>query len=83
MYLKRQAESLKKLKSGYLSTKGEGRYQPLASKAKTMSDGCIVPCGPLTDTGIMDSALIYNEFVVYDTAQVRMRYMLKLKFHYK
>jgi len=83
MYLKRQAEPIKKLKSGFLSTKGEGRYQPKASTAVTMSDGCVVPCGPLTDTGITDSALIYNEYVVYDIAQVRMRYLLKLKFHYK
>lgn len=37
-----------------------------------------MPCGPMIDTGITDSALNYNEFIVYDTAQVCMKYMLKL-----
>lgn len=40
MYLKRQAESIKKLKSGYHSTKGEGKWQPDPKSAVTMYVFC-------------------------------------------
>ena len=29
------------------------------------------------------SALLYNEFIVYDVKQVRMKYLVKLKFKYR
>jgi poly [ADP-ribose] polymerase len=28
------------------------------------------------------ASLLYNEFIVYDTARVRMRYLVKVKFNY-
>ena len=29
------------------------------------------------------SDLLYNEYVVYDVSQIRLRYVFKMKFHYK
>ena len=49
------------------------------------SNGCTVPLGPIMDTGVANPrgyTLNYNEFVVYDTAQIKMRYLVKLKFNF-
>lgn len=42
--------------------------------------------GPGTETGISNTkgyTLMYNEYIVYDPAQVRTRFLLKIKFNYK
>jgi len=47
------------------------------------SDGVIVPMGPIESTNVINPkgyTLNYNEYIVYDSKQVRMRYLLKLKF---
>lgn len=31
----------------------------------------------------MRTSLIYNEFIVYNPAQVQIKYLFKMKFHYK
>lgn len=44
-----------------------------------------VPLGPGVKTGVGRSGgytLLYNEFVVYDPAQIRMRYLLRVQFNY-
>ncbi len=49
-------------------------------------DGVIVPMGPGEPTKVNNGkgyTLNYNEYIVYDTKQVRMRYLIKLKFLYK
>ncbi len=49
-------------------------------------DGVIVPMGPGEPTKVNNAkgyTLNYNEYIVYDTKQVRMRYLIKLKFLYK
>ena len=46
----------------------------------------MVPLGKGGDTGVRNPngfTLNYNEFVVYDTKQIRMRYLLKVKFNFK
>jgi len=82
MLEKKQAEMIVKLPAGYQSCFGVGKNQPNPDEAHTMDDGCIVPLGKPVDIGPKDTALLYNEFIVYDTAQINVRYMLKLKFHY-
>lgn len=50
------------------------------------SDGTVVPMGPpdlvvpKTDTSY---SLLYNEYIVYNPAQVRTRFLLKVKFNFK
>ena len=34
-------------------------------------------------TGVAQSSLLYNEFIVYDVAQIQQRYVLQVKFKFK
>jgi poly [ADP-ribose] polymerase len=44
-------------------------------------DGVKVPCGKLLEIEDASLALQYNEFIVYDTSQVKMRYIVQVKFN--
>jgi len=49
------------------------------------SDGTVVPLGKPHDTGVTNPAgytLNYNEFVVYDPRQIKMRYALQVRFDF-
>ncbi|KAI4898416.1 hypothetical protein NFI96_023073 [Prochilodus magdalenae] len=73
-----------KLPSGKHSTKGLGQTAPNPKNSVTL-DGATVPLGPGIKTGIGQSggySLLYNEFVVYNPAQTRMRYLLRVRFNY-
>ncbi|XP_056384553.1 poly [ADP-ribose] polymerase 2 isoform X2 [Hyla sarda] len=77
-------DAQKKLK-GKNSTKGLGRSIPDPEK-KIIHDGAVVPLGPLIDTGLKNKdgyTLNYNEFIVYDSRQVRMKYLLQVRFNYE
>lgn len=68
------------------SVKGLGRVAPDAKDTYTMPDGVVVPFGKSTDTGVVNPrgyTLNYNEYIVYNTNQVRMRYLVKVKFNFK
>jgi len=47
------------------------------------SDGLIISLGKETDTGVPVSELVHNEIVVYDVNQIKMKYLLKVRFHHK
>ncbi|XP_047395895.1 poly [ADP-ribose] polymerase 2 isoform X1 [Sciurus carolinensis] len=66
------------------STKGLGKMAPSPAHFVTLN-GTTVPLGPASDTGILNPegyTLNYNEFVVYNPNQVRMRYLLKVQFNF-
>ena len=42
-----------------------------------------VPMGKGKASGVKDSSLLYNEFIVYDVGQIRQKYVLKVEFVYK
>jgi len=67
---------------GFDSTMGLGKTQPDESEWITLGDGVVVPIGDPVPTGVNDTALLYNEFVVYDEAQLRIKYILKVKFNF-
>ncbi|CAN9503018.1 unnamed protein product [Ophioblennius macclurei] len=72
------------LPTGKHSTKGMGRTGP-HPKNSVMLDGVTMPMGPGMNTGAGSASgysLLYNEFIVYDPAQIRMRYLLKIQFNY-
>uniref|UniRef100_A0AAX7TUJ1 Poly [ADP-ribose] polymerase n=1 Tax=Astatotilapia calliptera TaxID=8154 RepID=A0AAX7TUJ1_ASTCA len=72
------------LPAGKHSTKGLGQTGPDHKNAVTL-DGMTVPMGPGVKTGVGKSnaySLLYNEFIVYNPAQTRMRYLLRVKFNY-
>lgn len=71
------------LPSGKHSTKGVGKNEPDSSQFVTMEDGCIVPCGKLRPSKRTENlALLYNEYIVYKTDQVKLRYLVKVEFEY-
>uniref|UniRef100_A0A8C4DMA6 Poly [ADP-ribose] polymerase n=1 Tax=Dicentrarchus labrax TaxID=13489 RepID=A0A8C4DMA6_DICLA len=73
-----------KLPPGKHSTKGLGQTGPDPKNAVTL-DGVTVPMGPGVRTGVgkhNSYSLLYNEFIVYNPAQTRMRYLLRIKFNY-
>ena len=39
--------------------------------------------GPSTRLGGKNTVLLYDEKIVYDVSQIRMRYLLKVEFKYK
>uniref|UniRef100_A0A452R6P6 Poly [ADP-ribose] polymerase n=1 Tax=Ursus americanus TaxID=9643 RepID=A0A452R6P6_URSAM len=73
-----------KLLQGKHSTKGLGKMAPSPASFITLN-GSTVPLGPASDTGILNPegyTLNYNEFIVYSPNQVRMRYLLKVRFNF-
>ncbi|XP_059807570.1 poly [ADP-ribose] polymerase 2 [Hypanus sabinus] len=73
-----------RLPAGKHSTMGLGRVAPKEVNSVSL-DGVMVPMGPGKETGVKNPhgyTLNYNEYVVYQPAQVRMRYLLKVQFDY-
>jgi len=75
---KTEAYNVKKLPSGKHCCMGVGKTT--VTEYKTMNDYLKVPMGGLAPSGTEDTQLLYNEFIVYDTSQVKMKYLVKLKF---
>lgn len=55
---------------GKHSTKGLGKKVPQQSEFVKWRDGVVVPCGKPVDSYIKASGLMYNEYIVYNPAQV-------------
>ncbi|CAF0727501.1 unnamed protein product [Brachionus calyciflorus] len=76
-----------KLPKGKSSTKGVGRSEPDKNEWVTLDDGCIVPCGKLKNTidkkDLASYSLLYNEYIVYNVDQVRLRYLVKVEFDFE
>ncbi|CAJ1969733.1 unnamed protein product [Sphenostylis stenocarpa] len=71
------------LPEGKLSTKGLGGTTPDPSKARELEDGLIVPLGkPEKKSGIKGD-LLYNEYIVYNVEQIRMRYIVHVNFNFR
>ena len=69
------------LPTGKLSTKGCGKIAPPSDSYLDL-EGCKVPLGKGQPTGV-NGSLLYNEYIVYDDAQIKMKYLLKIRFDYK
>ncbi|XP_046535174.1 poly [ADP-ribose] polymerase 1 [Equus quagga] len=82
MYELKHASHISKLPKGKHSVKGLGKTTPDPSASVTM-DGVEVPLGTGISSGVSDTCLLYNEYIVYDIAQVNLKYLLKLKFNFK
>lgn len=41
-----------------------------------------IPCGKPVKSNVKGSSLLYNEFIVYDVSQIRLRYLLRMEFKY-
>ena len=69
-------------RAGKHSLLGKGKTAPDPKGDATLG-GMRVPLGTPKATAATGSSLLYNEYVVYDVKQVRQRYALMVKFHYK
>ncbi|KAF9456807.1 PARP-domain-containing protein [Collybia nuda] len=68
-----------------MSTKGVGRTQPVLWKDAGEAlnndglEGCFMPDGPGQDVSPPGAYLQYNEYIVYDPSQIRLKYLLMVK----
>ncbi|XP_038047799.1 poly [ADP-ribose] polymerase 1-like [Patiria miniata] len=62
------------------STKGQGKTCPDPSGQLVIENGIIVPTGQPVASDVSDISLQYNEYIVYDVAQIRMKYLIKMHF---
>lgn len=61
---------------------GRGRTMPDPSESVFRADGVEIPLGKPIDNDNLKSSLLYNEFIVYDIAQVNIQYMFRMNFNY-
>uniref|UniRef100_F1KXC7 Poly [ADP-ribose] polymerase n=1 Tax=Ascaris suum TaxID=6253 RepID=F1KXC7_ASCSU len=72
-----------RLPAGKHSVMGLGAVGPDPSGNLTLEDGCVVPYGQpiaLEANKAKGCTLNYNEYVVYDTNQIRIRYLVEVDF---
>ena len=75
---------LLQLPAGTHSVQGLGKVEPAGWQE--LEDGLQVPVGPPKNTKVKNKTgytLNYNEFIVYNTSQIQMKYLAKVKFNYK
>ncbi len=46
-------------------------------------NSAFIPNGPSGPTNVRNSSLQYDEFIVYDVAQINIKYLLVMDFKYK
>lgn len=64
---------MEKPPEGKHSTKGLGKKIPQESDHVKWKDGVTVPCGKPVPSNTRNSELMYNEYIVYEKAQVRVK----------
>jgi poly [ADP-ribose] polymerase 1 len=79
--LTKAQSSIQKPPNGKHSVKGVGKTQPDSTQS-IQRDGVTIPLGNSVTNDKLKSDLLYNEYIVYDVAQVNVQYMLKMKFNY-
>lgn len=86
MHELRNATAITAPPAGYHSVKGVGRTVPDLSKAHTRQDGVIIPLGVPANAntnrlgGVYGGGgLLFNEYIVYNEAQVNIQYLVKIK----
>lgn len=88
------AEYVEKLPSGKHCTKGIGARAPNPNEDIIMNNGVVIPIGAVVETKLSSEdlnqlcgplppnsrvSLAANEYIVYNTAQVRIRYVIQFK----
>ncbi|CAH8581086.1 unnamed protein product [Schistosoma intercalatum] len=71
------------LPPNYHSRKGIGSVTPDPSTFHTNKDGVVYPIGKPIDSNVANTTLCYNEYIVYHVSQVKQKYLVRVKFHYK
>ncbi|XP_001947212.1 poly [ADP-ribose] polymerase [Acyrthosiphon pisum] len=76
------SEYIEKLPPGKHSCMGIGRTKPNPAESLFIEDKIEVPLGKPISSNINDTSLLYNEFIVYDISQVKLRYLVKVDFNF-
>ncbi|XP_075147427.1 poly [ADP-ribose] polymerase-like [Haematobia irritans] len=77
------AKYITKLPADKHSCFGRGRTMPNPKESYIREDGVEIPLGKPISDDKLKSSLLYNEFIVYDIAQVNIQYMFRMNFKYK
>lgn len=65
------------------SVKGVGGTHPDPKEMHVMEDGVKVPLGKMIKNQTdKNTSLLYNEYIVYNEEQIKLRYLLNVKFNY-
>ncbi|XP_026410146.1 poly [ADP-ribose] polymerase 1-like [Papaver somniferum] len=83
IYELKEAMDMDRPPKGKNSTKGLGKKAPHKSDYVTWKNNVVVPCGKPVSSDARTSELMYNEYIVYDAAQVKMQFLVKVRFHHK
>lgn len=67
----RSSQYMEKAPRGKHSTKGLGKMVPDGSEFRKLDDDVTVPAGKPVPSNVRATELMYNEYIVYDTSQVR------------
>lgn len=81
-YERKSAEYVKKLPKNKHSTKGIGQTMPDPRETHVTEDGVEIPLGRGVYSRKSKTNLLYNEYIVYDTSQVQMKYLINVEFEF-
>lgn len=56
-----------------------GRVGPDVTKRETIEEKLAVPYGPIKDTGEKNTMVQFNEYIVFNKNQIKIRYLVKFK----
>ena len=70
------AQYVTRLPREYQSTHGQGTKTPAISRHTHLPNGTQIPTGQLVNSGVAGTSLAYDEYIVYDANQVRLKYLL-------
>ncbi|CAF0900722.1 unnamed protein product [Adineta steineri] len=74
--------SADKLPQDKQATKGCGQTIPDPKEHIYTDDGILIPMGHGINANIPQSSLLYNEYIVYNTDQIKIKYLLRVEFDY-
>ncbi|KAH8324953.1 hypothetical protein KR067_002329 [Drosophila pandora] len=77
------AKYITKLPKNKHSCFGRGRTMPNPQESFIRKDGVEIPFGKAVTDENLKSSLLYNEYIVYDIAQVNVQYLFRMEFKYK
>lgn len=81
MYERVSAENIVTLPAGKHSTKGLGCYQPDPDTHVDIDGDVTVPIGRIVQTAVSGRSLLYDEFIIYDVSQIKMRYVVVVEYN--
>lgn len=64
--------------NGFQSVKGKGQTCPDPNQSHIFQDGVVIPFGKAINSRTA-GGLLFNEYIVYNEAQIRMQYLVKVK----